>query len=68
MLEQVTNDIYVLDTFQLFHELYTLPQLAEDHYPRSTGEVNTEDLLYFYEHFQRWPLKEALRHSYAKKG
>jgi len=68
MLEQKTNDIYVLDTFQLFHELYTLPQLAEDHYPRSTGEVSTEDLLYFYEHFQRWPLKEALRHSLCKEG
>lgn len=68
MLEQKINDIYVLDTFQLFHELYTLPQLAEDNYPRSTGEVNTENLLYFYEQSQGRPLKKALRESLCKEG
>lgn len=68
ILEDNINDIYVLDTFQLFHEMYTYPQLAEEHYPRSSGEVRAEDLLYFYEHSQGRPLKTTLRQTLCQGG
>lgn len=68
LLENRTNDVYVLDTFQLFHELYTLPQLAEEHYPKSSGEMGSKDLLYFFEQYQGRPLKKALRQILYKEG
>ncbi|WP_025114316.1 DUF1835 domain-containing protein [Lysinibacillus fusiformis] len=68
LLANKTNDIYVLDTFELFHELRTRPKLAEENYPRSTGEVVAKDLLYFYEQYHRRPLKTALRQALCKEG
>ncbi|MEK5232604.1 DUF1835 domain-containing protein [Lysinibacillus sp. FSL K6-0232] len=68
ILEDNINDIYVFDTFQLFHEMYTYPQLVEEHYPRSSGEVRAEDLLYFYEHYQERPVKTALRQTLCQEG
>lgn len=67
MLEKKPNDIYVLDTFQLFHELHIFPQLAEDNYPRSSGEVSVENVLHIYEQYQGRPLKNQYSRLYLKK-
>ena len=68
MLEKKPNDIYVLDTFQLFHELHIFPQLAEDNYPRSSGEVSVENVLHIYEQYQGRPLKKSLQQTLSKEG
>ncbi|HBT74029.1 MAG TPA: hypothetical protein DEB37_17835 [Lysinibacillus sp.] len=68
MLEKKPNDIYVLDTFQLFHELHIFPQLAEDNYPRSSGEVSVENVLHIYEHYQGRLLKKSLQQTLSKEG
>ncbi|KUF33304.1 MULTISPECIES: DUF1835 domain-containing protein [Lysinibacillus] len=68
MLEKKPNDIYVLDTFQLFHELHIFPQLAEDNYPRSSGEVSVENVLHIYEQYQGRPLKKSVQQTLSKEG
>ncbi|WCH46433.1 DUF1835 domain-containing protein [Lysinibacillus sp. OF-1] len=68
MLEKKPNDIYVLDTFQLFHELHIFPQLAEDNYPRSSGEVSVENVLHIYEQYQGRPLKKSVQQALSKEG
>lgn len=68
MLEKKPNDIYVLDTFQLFHELHIFPQLAEDNYPRSSGEVSIENVLHIYEHYQGRLLKKSVQQTLSKEG
>lgn len=68
MLEKKPNDIYVLDTFQLFHELHIFPHLAEDNYPRSSGEVSVENVLHIYEQYQGRPLKKSVQQTLSKEG
>lgn len=68
MLEKKPNDIYVLDTFQLFHALHIFPQLAEDNYPRSSGEVSVENVLHIYEQYQGRPLKKSVQQTLSKEG
>jgi len=47
LLEGKGNTVRVIDTFKAFHEQHMHPQLED--YPRTSGEVNAENLLYFYE-------------------
>ncbi|WP_107951532.1 DUF1835 domain-containing protein [Lysinibacillus parviboronicapiens] len=68
MLENKLNPVFVLDTYTAFHEIYTLPHLAEDNYPRSSGEVSSEDLLSFYEQYDLRPLQQAKRQILCAEG
>lgn len=47
LLEGKGNTVRVIDTFMAFHEQRMHPQLED--YPRTSGEINAENLLYFYE-------------------
>lgn len=68
MLENKLNRVCVIDTFLAFHEIYTLPQLLEDNYPRSSGEVSSENLLCFYEQYKLRPLQQEKRQILCAEG
>ncbi|MGE7676477.1 DUF1835 domain-containing protein [Lysinibacillus sp. NPDC094403] len=68
LLKNKLNSVFVLDTFKIFHEMYTFPQLAEENYPRSSGEIKSEDLLLFYEHYESRPLKKEQRQALCEEG
>ncbi|EON70360.1 hypothetical protein H131_21652 [Lysinibacillus sphaericus OT4b.31] len=68
MLENKLNRVFVIDTFLAFHEIYTLPHLVEDNYPRSSGEVSSENLLCFYEQYELRPLQQEKRQILCTEG
>jgi len=68
LLKNKLNRVFVLDTFQAFHETYTFPQLAEENYPMSSGEIKSEDLLLFYEHYELRPLNKAKQQALYEEG
>ncbi|MFJ7735308.1 DUF1835 domain-containing protein [Lysinibacillus sp. NPDC097287] len=68
MLKDKLNSVFVLDTFTAFHDIHIYPQLAEENYPRSTGEMASDNLRLFYEQFELRPLKNAKRQSLCEEG
>ncbi len=68
MLEGKLNAVRVIDTFTAFHEKNIYPYLVEDNYPRTTGELNGETLLNFYEQFGMGPLSNVERQTLSDEG
>lgn len=68
MLKDKLNSVFVIDTFTAFHEIHYYPQLAEENYPRATGEVTSDNLRLFYEQFELRPLKKAKRQALCGEG
>jgi hypothetical protein len=68
MLEGKLNAVRVIDTFTAFHEKNMSPRLVEDNYPRTTGELNGETLLNFYEQFGMEPLSNVKRQTLSDEG
>ena len=68
MLKDKLNAVFVLDTFTAFHEIHAYPQLAEDHYPKTSGELTSEALLLFYEQYELRPLQKAKRQALCGEG
>lgn len=68
MLKDKMNSVFILDSFVAFHEIHIYPQLAEENYPRSTGEMTSDNLRLFYEQFELRPLKNAKRQSLCEEG
>lgn len=66
MLEGKVNAVRVIDTYKAFHEKEMHPQIAD--YPRTSGELNEENLLYFYEQFAMDELKNEARETLIKEG
>ncbi|KOS67968.1 hypothetical protein AEA09_04960 [Lysinibacillus contaminans] len=67
-LKDKLNTVFVLDTFTAFHEIYTYPQLVEECYPKTSGEVTSENLRLFYEQYELRPLQKAKRQALCKEG
>lgn len=68
LLQNKGNEVFELNTFKAFHELYTYPMLEEEQYPRTSGELTPEKLLQFYEQFERRPMNGAKRHTLLDEG
>lgn len=68
MLKDKLNSVFVLDTFTAFHEIHEYPQLAEDHYPKTSGELTSEALRLFYEQYELRPLQKAKRQALCGEG
>lgn len=68
MLKDRLNPIFVLDTFTAFHDTHIYPQLEEENYPRSTGEMTSNNLRLFYEQYELRPLRKAKRQLLCEKG
>ena len=68
MLKDKLNSVFVLDTFKAFHEIHEYPQLAEDHYPKTSGELTSEELLLFYEQYEMRPLQKIKRQTLCGEG
>ncbi|MGE7841162.1 DUF1835 domain-containing protein [Lysinibacillus sp. NPDC093712] len=68
MLEGKLNTVRVIDTFTAFHEKNISPRLAEDNYPRTTGELNGETLLNFYEQFGMEPINNVKKQKLCDEG
>ncbi|MEH7524056.1 DUF1835 domain-containing protein [Bacillus sp. JJ1503] len=68
LLQNKVNEVFELNTFKAFHELYTYPMLEEEQYPRTSGELAPEKLLQFYEQFELRPMNCAKRHALLDEG
>ena len=68
LLKDKVNEVFELNTFKAFHELYTYPMLEEEQYPRTSGELVPEKLLQFYEQFELRPMNCAKRHALLDEG
>jgi len=68
LIQNKLNDVFELNTFKAFHELYTYPMLEEEQYPRTSGELAPEQLLQFYEQFELRPMNRAKRHALLDEG
>ncbi|WP_409370092.1 DUF1835 domain-containing protein [Lysinibacillus sp. 38-6] len=66
LLEGKGNTVRVIDTFKAFHEQHMQPPLED--YPRTSGEVNAENLLYFYEQGEMNHLTYETRKILSKEG
>lgn len=49
LLKEKANEIKTINTFEAYHKLFDIPIREEDFYPRSSGEINGEQFLLFYE-------------------
>ncbi|MEG0259062.1 MAG: DUF1835 domain-containing protein [Lysinibacillus sp.] len=68
MLKDKLNSVFVLDTFTAFHEIHEYPQLAEDHYPKTSGELTSNALLLLYEQHEMRPLQKVKRQTLCEEG
>ncbi|WHZ02881.1 DUF1835 domain-containing protein [Neobacillus sp. YX16] len=68
LLQNKVNEVFELNTFKVFHELYTYPMLEEEQYPRTSGELAPEKLLQFYEQFEFRSMDCAKRHALLDEG
>ena len=68
LLQNKVNEVFELNTFKAFHELYTYPMLKEEQYPLTSGELVPEKLLQFYEQFELKPMDDAKRHALLDEG
>ena len=68
MLKDRPNTVSILDTFTAFHESYTYPQHEGEHFPRTSGEANAEQLLHFYVQSKWRPLQKEERQALCEEG
>lgn len=68
LLQDKVNEVFELNTYKVFHELYTYPILEGEVFPLSSGEVNAEQLLQFYEQFELRAMNIAKRQDLVKEG
>lgn len=66
LLEGKENTVRVIDTFKAFHEKNRHPQVVD--YPRTSGELNAEQLLTFYEQLGMNHLVNDTRQVLSKEG
>ncbi len=67
MLDGKLNTVRVIDTYTAFQKKRINPHLAQDNYPRSTGELNGETLVNFYEQGIE-PLNNVQRQQLCDEG
>ena len=68
LLQNKVNEVFELNTFKAFHEFYTYPILEEEQFPRTSGELTSEQLLQFYEQFELTPMNFTKRHALCDEG
>lgn len=68
LLKDKENKIYEINTFQVFHEQYIYQQIEEELFPRTSGELNGQQLLQMYEQFTLRPLTLARRQTLISEG
>jgi len=68
LLQNKVNEVFELNTFKAFHEFYSYPMLEEEQFPRTTGELTSEQLLKFYEQFELKPMNIAKRKALRDEG
>jgi len=66
LLEGKTNTVRVIDTFKAFHEKDRYPQVV--YYPRTSGELNTENFFKFYEQGGMNHLTNETRQVLSEEG
>lgn len=68
LLQNKVNEVFELNTFKAFHEFHSYPMLEEEQFPRTTGELTSEQLLKFYEQFELSPMYSAKRQALRDEG
>lgn len=68
LLQNKVNEVFELNTFKAFHEFYSYPMLEEEQFPRTSGELTSEQLLEFYERFELSPMNIAKRQAFSDEG
>lgn len=68
LLQNKVNEVFELNTFKAFHEFYSYPMLEEEQFPRTSGELTSEQLLEFYEKFELSPMNNAKRQAFSDEG
>lgn len=68
LLKEKANEIKEFNTFKAYHELFDDPAQEEDFYPRSSGELNAEQLLLFYKQPVINLMEPKLRESLCMEG